>query len=139
MMNKINIKPTAGNVGVEIDGVDLSKKVPGSLFNEIRSAFIENGLIFFRDQNLAPEEHIRFAEQWGKININRFFTKVDGYDQVAEVRKESDQKENIGGEWHTDHSYDQIPALGSILLAKEIPSSGGDTLFACMYKAYETI
>ena len=47
MMNKINIKPTAGNVGVEIDGVDLSKKVPGSVFNEIRSAFIENGLIFF--------------------------------------------------------------------------------------------
>ena len=139
MMNKINIKPTAGNVGVEIDGVDLSKKVPGSVFNEIRSAFIENGLIFFRDQNLAPEEHIRFAEQWGKININRFFTKVDGYDQVAEVRKESDQKENIGGEWHTDHSYDQIPALGSILLAKEIPSSGGDTLFACMYKAYENL
>ena len=139
MMNKINIKPTAGNVGVEIDGVDLSKKVPGSVFNEIRSAFIKNGLIFFRDQNLAPEEHIRFAEQWGKININRFFTKVDGYDQVAEVRKESDQKENIGGEWHTDHSYDQIPALGSILLAKEIPSSGGDTLFACMYKAYENL
>jgi taurine dioxygenase len=139
MMNKINIKPTAGNVGVEIDGVDLSKKIPGSVFNEIRSAFIENGLIFFRDQNLAPEEHIRFAEQWGKININRFFTKVDGYEQVAEVRKESDQKENIGGEWHTDHSYDQIPALGSILLAKEIPSSGGDTLFACMYKAYENL
>ena len=139
MMNKINIKPTAGNVGVEIHGVDLSKKVPDSLFNEIRDAFIENGLIFFRDQNLTPEEHIRFAEQWGKININRFFAKVDGYDQVAEVRKEPDQKGNIGGEWHTDHSYDQIPALGSILLAKEIPSSGGDTLFACMYKAYENL
>jgi taurine dioxygenase len=139
MMNKINIRPAAGNVGVEIHGVDLSKKVPEPLFDEIRNAFIENGLIFFRDQNLAPEEHIRFAEQWGKININRFFAKVDGYDQVAEVLKEPDQKGNIGGEWHTDHSYDQIPALGSILLAKEIPSSGGDTLFACMYKAYENL
>jgi taurine dioxygenase len=139
MMNKLNIKPTTGNVGVEIHGVDLSKKVPDSLFNEIRGAFIDNGLIFFRDQNLTPEEHIRFAKQWGKININRFFAKVDGYDQVAEVLKEPDQKGNIGGEWHTDHSYDQIPALGSILLAKEIPSSGGDTLFACMYKAYENL
>ena len=136
-MNKINIKPIKGNVGVEIRGVDLSKKVSDSLFNEIRDAFIENGLIFFRDQNLAPEEHIRFAEQWGKININRFFAKVGGYEQIAEVRKEPSQKGNIGGEWHTDHSYDQIPALGSILLAKEIPSSGGDTLFASMYKAYE--
>ena len=139
MMNKLNIKPTTGNVGVEIHGVDLSKKVPDSLFNEIRGAFIDNGLIFFRDQNLTPEEHIRFAKQWGKININRFFAKVDGYDQVAEVLKEPDQKGNIGGEWHTDHSYYQIPALGSILLAKEIPSSGGDTLFACMYKAYENL
>ena len=139
MMNKINIKPTIGNVGVEIHGVDLSKKVSDSLFNEIRDAFIDNGLIFFRDQNLTPEEHIRFAKQWGKININRFFAKVDGYDQVAEVLKEPDQKGNIGGEWHTDHSYDQIPALGSILLAKEIPNSGGDTLFACMYKAYESL
>jgi taurine dioxygenase len=139
MMNKINIKPTTGEVGVEIHGVDLSKKIPDSLFNEIRNAFIKNGLIFFRDQNLTPEDHIRFAEQWGEININRFFAKVDGYDQVAEVRKEPDQKGNIGGEWHTDHSYDQIPALGSILVAKEIPSSGGDTLFACMYKAYENL
>jgi len=139
MMNKINIRPAAGNVGVEIYGVDLSKKVPDILFDEIRKAFIENGLIFFRDQNLTPEEHIKFAEKWGKININRFFAKVDGYDQVAEVLKEPDQKGNIGGEWHTDHSYDQIPALGSILLAKEIPNSGGDTLFACMYKAYENL
>ena len=138
-MNQINIKQISGNVGVEIHGVDLSKEVPDSLFNEIRDAFIENGLIFFRDQNLTPEEHIRFAKKWGKININRFFAKVDGYEQIAEVRKEPDQKGNIGGEWHTDHSYDQIPALGSILLAKEIPSSGGDTLFASMYKAYESL
>jgi taurine dioxygenase len=136
-MNQINIKQISGNVGVEIHGVDLSKEVPDSLFNEIRDVFIENGLIFFRDQNLTPEEHIRFAKKWGKININRFFAKVDGYEQIAEVRKEPDQKGNIGGEWHTDHSYDQIPALGSILLAKEIPSNGGDTLFASMYKAYE--
>ena len=135
-MNKINIQPVPGNVGVEIQGVDLTKKVPDSMFDEIKEAFIENGLIFFRDQNLTPEDHIRFARQWGKININRFFAKVEGYDQIAEVRKEPDQKGNIGGEWHTDHSYDQVPALGSILLAKEIPSTGGDTLFASMYKAY---
>ena len=138
-MNKININQITGNIGVEIQGVDLSKKVPDSLFNEIRDAFVENGLIFFRDQNLTPEEHIRFAKQWGKININRFFAKVDGYDQIAEVRKEPAQEGNIGGEWHTDHSYDQIPALGSILLAKETPRNGGDTLFASMYKAYESL
>ena len=75
----------------------------------------------------------------GKININRFFAKVDGYEQIAEVKKDPDQEINIGGAWHTDHSYDQIPAMGSILLARETPKTGGDTLFANMYKAYESL
>ncbi len=55
------------------------------------------------------------------------------------MRKEPDQKANIGGGWHTDHSYDQIPAMGSILLARETPPRGGDTVFANMYSAYESL
>jgi len=124
---------------VEIHNVDLSKELSDSLFSEIRETFIEHGLIFFRDQELTPDDHLSFAKRWGEININRFFAKVEGFDQIAEVRKDADQKINIGGAWHTDHSYDQIPAMGSILLAKETPKVGGDTLFANMYKAYETL
>ena len=126
-------------MGVEIHNVDLSNELSDSLFSEIRETFIEHGLIFFRDQELTPDDHLRFAKRWGEININRFFAKVEGYDQIAEVRKDPDQKINIGGAWHTDHSYDQIPAMGSILLAKETPKIGGDTLFANMYRAYETL
>jgi taurine dioxygenase len=126
-------------MGVEIHNVDLSKELSDSLFSEIRETFIEHGLIFFREQELTPDDHLRFAKLWGEININRFFAKVEGYDQIAEVRKDADQKINIGGAWHTDHSYDQIPAMGSILLAKETPKIGGDTLFANMYRAYETL
>ena len=55
------------------------------------------------------------------------------------MRKEPEQKTNIGGGWHTDHSYDQAPAMGSILLARELPEEGGDTLFANMYRAFETL
>lgn len=138
-MSNILINPTSGSMGVEIHNVDLSKELSDSLFSEIREAFIEHGLIFFRDQELTPDDHLRFAKRWGEININRFFVKVEGYDQIAEVRKDADQKINIGGAWHTDHSYDQIPAMGSILLAKETPKIGGDTLFANMYRAYETL
>jgi len=138
-MSKILINPTSGSMGVEIHNVDLSKELSDSLFSEIRETFIEHGLIFFRDQELTPDDHLRFAKRWGEININRFFAKVEGYDQIAEVRKDPDQKINIGGAWHTDHSYDQIPAMGSILLAKETPKIGGDTLFANMYRAYETL
>ena len=138
-MSNILINPTSGSMGVEIHNVDLSNELSDSLFSEIRETFIEHGLIFFRDQELTPDDHLRFAKRWGEININRFFAKVEGYDQIAEVRKDPDQKINIGGAWHTDHSYDQIPAMGSILLAKETPKIGGDTLFANMYRAYETL
>jgi len=138
-MSEIEINPVTGCIGVEIINVDLSEELSDVTFAEIQSAFIEHGLIFFRDQELTPEDHLRFAKRWGEININRFFAKVEGYTQIAEVRKEPDQEINIGGAWHTDHSYDQIPAMGSILVAKETPKVGGDTLFANMYKAYETL
>jgi taurine dioxygenase len=96
-------------------------------------------VIFLRDQDITPEQHIAFAERWGKINVNRFFQPTDDYPVIAEVRKEADQKANIGSTWHTDHSYDQCPAMGSILYAREVPRVGGDTLFASMYAAYDAL
>jgi taurine dioxygenase len=119
--------------------VDLAQGISDDQFAQMRQVFCEHGVIFFRDQELTPEQHIAFAKRWGDININRFFKPVDGYPMIAEVRKEPEQKRNIGGGWHTDHSYDQIPALGSILYAREVPPVGGDTLFASMYLAYETL
>ena len=138
-MSEIIINPTSGSIGAEIHGVNLSTDLSDDVFSEIRQTFIDHGLIFFRNQELTPDDHLRFAKRWGEININRFFTKVEGYEQIAEVKKDSDQEINIGGAWHTDHSYDQIPAMGSILLARETPKTGGDTLFANMYKAYESL
>ena len=135
----IDVKPISGAIGAEIYGVDLKKHIEENQFEEIRTAFGQFGVIFFRDQNLSPEEEILFAKRWGKINVNRFFTNVDGYPQIATVLKEPDQKKNIGGAWHTDHSYDLIPAMGSILFAHEVPNKGGDTLFASMYSAYESL
>jgi len=135
----IDIQPLAGALGAEIHGIDLAEEISEAQFAELRQAFGEYGVVFFRDQELLPEQHIGFAERWGAININRFFATVDGYPMIAEVRKEPHQEKNIGGGWHTDHSYDQIPALGSILYAREVPESGGDTMFASMYLAYETL
>ncbi len=80
-----------------------------------------------------------FARHWGEMNINRFFRAVDGYPMIAEVGKEPEQQDNIGGGWHTDHSYDVVPAMGSMLYAREVPVAGGDTLFASMYLAYEAL
>ena len=125
-------------VGAEITGVDLRHLTSGE-FAVIRQAYADNGVIFFRDQTLSEKDHIAFAERWAPININRFFAAHPGYPQIAVVAKEKDQKDNIGGGWHTDHSYDSEPAMGSILVARVLPDTGGDTMFASMYRAYDTL
>ena len=137
--NSMTIEPSGGGVGAFVGDVDLARLESDSDVARLRAALGDHGVLFFRDQVLAPEQHIAFAERFADINVNRFFAAVDGYPQIAEVRKEADQQTNIGGGWHTDHSYDEIPALGSILLARETPPHGGDTLFASMYGAYDSL
>ena len=137
--HRLDISLTSGALGAMIEGIDLSQPLEDADVAEMRGALNEHGVIFFRDQKITPEQHIAFAERFGKIDVNRFFRAAPGYPQIAEVRKEPGQTTNIGGGWHTDHSYDQIPALGSILLARETPTRGGDTVFACMNRAYEAL
>ncbi len=133
----IQVTPMDG-VGAEITGIDI-KALSDADFAAIQDAFAEHGVIFFRDQDTREDDHIAFAERFGEINVNRFFAAHPDYPQIALVAKEPDQKDNIGGGWHTDHSYDHEPALGSVLVARELPKSGGDTMFASMYKAYESL
>jgi taurine dioxygenase len=135
----IQALPLTPALGAEISGIDIAAGVDDEQFAELRRAFVDFGVIFLRDQDITPEQHIAFAERWGKINVNRFFRAVDDYPLIAEVRKEADQKSNIGSAWHTDHSYDQCPAMGSILYAREVPSVGGDTMFASMYAACDAL
>jgi len=134
---RFEIRPTGPVVGAEILGLDLATPLDAAEVATIRAALFDRGVVFFRDQKITPDQHIAFAERFAPININRFFRPLEGHPKIAEVRKEPDQRRNIGGRWHTDHSYDQIPALGSILLARDLPEAGGDTIFASMYAAWE--
>jgi len=136
---EIKVTPQSTALGAVISGIDLSKEPSKHAMAELKDAFGRYSVIFFRDQNLTPQQHIAMAERWGAINVNRFFKPLDGYPQIAQVIKEANQKENIGGTWHTDHSYDLIPAMGSMLYAREVPTVGGDTLFSSMYLAYEAL
>ena len=133
----LTVTPVEG-FGVEITGLDIRHLSPAD-FAEIQAQFAAEGVIFFRDQETDETDHIAFAERWGAININRFFAAHPEHPQIALVAKEPDQKDNIGGGWHTDHSYDFEPALGSVLVARVLPETGGDTMFASMYKAYESL
>ena len=130
-------KPHPG-AGVEIWDVDL-RRVDDATFAAIRALFVEHGLVFFRDQELREEDHIAFAARFGAINVNRFFPRHPEHPEIAVVSKRPEQRINVGGGWHTDHSYDTEPALGSILVARELPRRGGDTWFVSMYDAFERL
>ena len=132
----MQIKPLTGALGAEILGADIRD---AAQFDVIFRAFTDHGVIAIRDQSITPEEQIAFAERFGPINVNRFFARVPGYEQIAQVLKEPDQRHAIGENWHTDHSYDQAPAMCSILHCIETPEVGGDTMFASMYAAFEAL
>ncbi len=127
-----------GKVGAEILGVDLGNLAEADLAG-IRAAFADHGVVFFRDQTIDEDAHIAFCRRLGTININRFFAAHPRYPEIALVLKEPEQTTNIGGGWHTDHSYDVEPALGSVLVARELPPQGGATAFASMYAAYDAL
>lgn len=137
--NHLEIRPLSGTTGAEISGVDLAGPLSNGTIEGIRGVLAEYGVVVFRDQDLTPEQHIAAARLFGEININRFFAHAEGYPEIALVAKEPDQTANIGGGWHTDHSYDERPALGSMLYAREVPPFGGDTMFASMYAAYDAL
>jgi taurine dioxygenase len=137
--NSLQIRPVGGAVGAEITGVNLAEPLADHALDTIRRTLAGSGVVFFRDQRMTPEQHIALARRFGDVNVNRFFAHVEGYPQIALVAKEPHQTRNIGGGWHTDQSYDQAPAMGSILYALEVPPSGGDTLFAGMYAAYDAL
>jgi taurine dioxygenase len=134
----MEMTPLAPECGVEVAGVQLADARSEAL-DAIKRAIWEHGVAVFRDQDLEPEMQIDFARAWGGIDINAYFPLDQKWPEIAIVRKRADQETNIGGAWHTDHSYDQVPAMGSILAARVLPPSGGDTLFSHMGAAYDAL
>ncbi|MBP7704831.1 MAG: TauD/TfdA family dioxygenase [Caulobacter sp.] len=128
----------ADGCGAYVKGVDLGQAGDQDVAS-IRQALFDHGVLFFRNQSLTPEQHIALAERIAPIDVNRFFPADPAWPVIAKVEKTAEQTTNIGGGWHTDHSYDVEPAMGSVLVARDLPPGGGDTLFADMYVAWETL
>jgi taurine dioxygenase len=135
----ISVNRIAGALGAEISGVDLSQDLDAGVIGEIRQALVDNCVIFFRDQKLTPEQHLAFGRRFGELQVHEFVAATEEHGEILEVRKEADETRNFGGGWHTDVSYLERPALGSVLYAREVPAYGGDTMFASQYLAYETL
>lgn len=138
-MAGLKVRKIAGALGAEISGVDLSQDLPDNLVAEIRQAFVEHQVIFFRDQALSPSQQVAFGRRFGPLNIHPYVAGMDGYPEVMEIIKEPSDKTNFGGGWHSDMSFLETPAIGSILHAIELPDWGGDTLFSSQAAAYEAL
>ena len=135
----MKIKRIAGALGAEISGVDLTQPMSTDLTKEVRDVFLKNSVIFFRNQTLTSQQFMNFAKAMGEPIEYPFVKGFEDFPQIIEVKKLEHEKVNFGGVWHSDTAYLEIPPMGSMLLSKEIPPYGGDTLFACQYAAYEAL
>lgn len=138
-MAKIGITPIAGALGAEISGVDLGQPLDAVTVAEIRQALLDHLVIFFRDQAMTSEHYMAFAKAFGTPIEYPLVKGVDGYPLITEIVKREDQTVNFGGVWHSDTTYLETPPMGSMLLAREVPPYGGDTMFANQYLAYEAL
>lgn len=129
----------AGALGAEITGIDLRSKPDASAAAEVRQALLDHQVIFLRDQDLTPQQFLDFARAMGTPIEYPFVKGLEGFPQIIEVKKLEHEKSNFGGIWHSDTTYLQEPPMGSMLLSREIPPYGGDTLFANQYLAYESL
>ncbi|MET0274891.1 MAG: TauD/TfdA family dioxygenase [Phenylobacterium sp.] len=139
MTQTLQIRRLAGALGAEITGVDLSGELADTTIAAIRKAFVEHQVIFFRDQSLTPEQQTRFGARFGPLNIHPYVAGMADHPEVMEIIKEPSDRINFGGGWHSDMSFLQTPAIGSILYAVELPEFGGDTLFASQAAAYDAL
>jgi taurine dioxygenase len=137
--SSMEIRPIAGALGAEIVGVNLSQPLAEDTVAAIRTALLERLVVFFRDQDLTPGQFMAFAERFGEPVEYPFVQGIAGYPTVIEVAKLEHETVNFGGVWHSDTTYLERPPMGSLLLAREVPPYGGDTIFANQVLAYEAL
>jgi taurine dioxygenase len=138
-INALDIRPIAGALGAEILGIDLAHDLGDETVAAIRAAWLEHLVIFFRDQELSPEQLLTLAKRFGEPIEYPFVKGLEGFPQITPVIKLEREKINFGGLWHSDTAYLDRPPMATMLIARETPPRGGDTLFANMYLAYATL
>lgn len=137
---RIRVLPISGALGAEIEGVDAARPLDEETAAEIRRAFAEYLVVFFRDQHLTPEQQTRFASIFGPLTKHPFIKTLPDHPYVAPLIREADATGlNFGGQWHCDATFLEEAPLGSLLYAIEIPPYGGDTMFTNLILAYETL
>lgn len=133
------IRQLSPMIGAELSGIRLSGDLPDAAISEIRRALLEFKVVFFRDQHdLTSQEHIAFARRFGALEIHPATPKGQEDPEILRITHDETSKGRENA-WHSDVTWRPEPSLGSILRAREVPPFGGDTLFSCMYAAYDAL
>jgi len=135
---RITVTPIAGALGAEIGGVDLND-LDDETVGEIRAAWLQHLVVFFREQDLDSDAFVAFARRIGEPIEYPFVRGFDDHPEIIAVKKLPNETVNFGGIWHSDTVYLDQPPMGTMLIAREIPPTGGDTMFANQYAAYEAL
>ena len=136
---RIEVRPVTGGIGAEISGIDIGEALSAATVSELRQALLDHLVIFFRDQEITPAQQLAFVRHFGEPDIYPFVKGLEDYPEITPILKLPEETVNFGGIWHSDTVYQPEPPMGTVLYAKELPPSGGDTLFANQYQAYETL
>jgi taurine dioxygenase len=136
---RIAVRPITPTIGAVIEGVDLSAPLDDATFDEIHTAFLTHQVVFFPGQAITPQQQVMFAERFGEIDEpHPVFERHAEEPRVMLIEQRG--KQGIYNErWHTDVTYQESPPMASVLHAQVLPESGGDTLWASMYAAYEAL
>ena len=135
----IEVRRVAGAIGAEIHGIDLARGLSDAAFAEIHRAWLAHQVIFFRDQDLPPAQFQSFAQRFGEVIEYPFVKGIEGFPLIVPVVKLEHERHNFGGLWHTDTAYLEAPPMATMLIARELPPYGGDTLFASASAAYDAL
>ncbi len=135
----IRVRPLGGALGAEIAGVDPGADLDAEVVAEIRAAWLRHLVVVFRDVDLPPPAFMAFARRLAEPAEYPMLRGLPGFPCIVEVIKRAHERHNFGGVWHSDTAYLDEPPIGALLLAREVPEYGGDTLFANMYLAYERL
>lgn len=136
---RIRVSPLTPVIGAEIGGADLREPMDAELFAEISRALAEHLVIFFRDQDITPAQHLAFGQRFGALHIHPAAPHAEGEPALMRIHADANSPRANGEGWHSDVSCDEVPPMGSILHIRTCPETGGDTLFANMYAAFDAL
>jgi taurine dioxygenase len=137
---RIKVERYAGGLGAEVTGVDLSAPYDDTVITEIRAAWHEHLVLFFRNQEITPDDQLAFAGLFGsRMEHLPFIGTLDGYDDIQVTQTNPDWRPQLFIEWHCDVTWKEVPTLGAVLLCIETPAGVGDTLWANMYAAFDAL